>query len=55
LLARELHDTVAQTLSAMLLELENFRLEQHGRAGVLRQVDLLEQSTRKAKRIWSDW
>lgn len=48
LLARELHDSVAQTLSAMLLELENFRLEQHGRAGVLRQVDLLEQSTRKA-------
>jgi two-component system sensor histidine kinase UhpB len=48
LLARELHDSVAQTLSAMLLELENFRLEQYGRAGVLRQVDLLEQSTRKA-------
>ncbi len=48
LLARELHDSVAQTLSAMLLELENFRLEQYGRAGVLRQVDLFEQSTRKA-------
>lgn len=48
LLARELHDSVAQTLSAMLLELENFRLEQYGREGVLRQVDLFEQSTRKA-------
>ena len=48
LLARELHDSVAQTLSAMLLELENFRVEQHGRMGVLRQVDVLEQSTRKA-------
>jgi two-component system, NarL family, sensor histidine kinase UhpB len=32
----------------MLIELENFRTEQHGRAGVLRQVDLLEKSTRKA-------
>jgi two-component system, NarL family, sensor histidine kinase UhpB len=48
LLARELHDSVAQTLSTMLIELENFREEQYGRAGVLRQVDLLEQSTRKA-------
>lgn len=48
LLARELHDGVAQTLSSMLLDLENFRIEQHGRAGVLRQVELLEQSTRKA-------
>ncbi|MGZ3356250.1 MAG: sensor histidine kinase [Isosphaeraceae bacterium] len=48
LLARELHDGVAQTLSTMLLDLENFRVEQYGRAGVLKQVDLLEQSTRKA-------
>jgi signal transduction histidine kinase len=48
LLARELHDGVAQTLSAMLLDLANFRVEQYGRAGVLKQVDLLEQSTRKA-------
>ena len=47
-LARELHDTVAQTLATMLLELENFRIEQHGRVGALRQIDLLEQSTRKA-------
>jgi two-component system sensor histidine kinase UhpB len=47
-LARELHDTVAQTLASMLLELENFRIEQHGRVGALRQIDLLEQSTRKA-------
>jgi signal transduction histidine kinase len=48
LLARELHDGVAQTLSTMLLDLETFRTEQHGRAGVLRQVDQLEQSTRQA-------
>lgn len=47
-LARELHDSVAQTLSTMLLDLENFRVEQYGRAGVLKQVDLLERSTRKA-------
>lgn len=48
LLARELHDSVAQTLSTMLLDLDSFRAEQHGRAGVLRQVDQLEQSTRQA-------
>jgi two-component system sensor histidine kinase UhpB len=48
LLARELHDSVAQTLSTMLLDLDAFRAEQHGRAGVLLQVDQLEQSTRKA-------
>jgi two-component system sensor histidine kinase UhpB len=48
LLARELHDSVAQTLSTMLLDLDTFRVEQHGRAGVLRQVDQLEQSTRQA-------
>jgi signal transduction histidine kinase len=47
-LARELHDSVAQTLSAMLVELENFRAEQYGRAGVQEQVTRLEQSTRKA-------
>src|SRR5512135_1572938 len=33
LLARELHDGVAQTLSTMLLDLENFRAEQYGRVG----------------------
>lgn len=32
----------------MLIELENFREDQYGRVGVLRQVDLLDQSTRKA-------
>jgi signal transduction histidine kinase len=47
-LARELHDSVAQTLSTMLLDLETFRAEQHGRAGVLQQVDQLEVSTRRA-------
>ena len=47
-LARELHDSVAQTLSTMLLELDGFRADQYGRAGVLAQLDLLERSTRKA-------
>jgi two-component system, NarL family, sensor histidine kinase UhpB len=47
-LARELHDSVAQTLSTMLLDLQAFRDEQHGRAGVLQQVDQLEESTRHA-------
>ena len=47
-LARELHDSVGQTLTAMLMELENFRAEQYGRAGVLKQVEVLERSTRQA-------
>jgi nitrate/nitrite-specific signal transduction histidine kinase len=47
-LARELHDSVGQTLATMLMELDNFRAEQYGRASVLRQVELLEQSTRQA-------
>lgn len=48
LLARELHDSVAQTLSTMLLDLGTFRAEQHGRGEVLMQVDQLERSTRQA-------
>jgi signal transduction histidine kinase len=47
-LARELHDSVAQTLATMLLELENFRRNQYGRASALSQIDALEQSTRNA-------
>lgn len=47
LLARELHDRVAQTLSTMLIELELFKAEQHGRQSVLRQMDALQQSTRE--------
>lgn len=45
-LARELHDRVAQTLTTMLIELENFKLEQTGRQGVLRKLDDLQESTR---------
>ncbi len=46
LLARELHDRVAQTLTSMLIDLENFKAEQVGREGVLRQMDTLQDSTR---------
>jgi signal transduction histidine kinase len=45
-LARELHDRVAQTLTTMLIELENFKVEQTGRQSVLRQVDELQESAR---------
>jgi signal transduction histidine kinase len=45
-LARELHDRVAETLTTMLIELENFKVEQTGRQGALRQLDELQESTR---------
>ena len=45
-LARELHDRVAQTLTTMLIELENFKYEQTGRQSALRQLDELQDSTR---------
>ncbi|MDQ2942262.1 MAG: histidine kinase [Candidatus Dormibacteraeota bacterium] len=46
MLARELHDQVAQTLTTMLIELENFKVEQTGRQSVLRQLGELQVSTR---------
>jgi signal transduction histidine kinase len=46
--ARLLHDGVAQTLTAMLLELDELRAEQQGEGVVLKRVDSLERSTRKA-------
>jgi signal transduction histidine kinase len=45
-LARELHDRVGQTLTTMLVELENFKADQAGRESVLRKVDVFEDSTR---------
>ena len=45
-LARELHDRVAQTLTTMLIELENYKTEQTGRQSALRQLDNLQDSTR---------
>ena len=47
LLARELHDRVAQTLTTMLIELEHYKAEQHGRQSVLRQMEALQTSTRE--------
>ncbi len=47
MLSRELHDRVGQTLTTMLVEMENFKVDQAGRASVLRQVDLFEDSTRE--------
>jgi signal transduction histidine kinase len=46
-LARELHDQVAQTLTTMLVELEEFKDQQAGRQSVLREVDVLQGSTRE--------
>ena len=45
--ARELHDQVAQTLTSMLIELETFKVEQHGRASVIREASDLQDSTRQ--------
>lgn len=46
LLARELHDRVAQTLTTMLVDLENFKSDQVGRHSVIRQMDQFQDSTR---------
>jgi signal transduction histidine kinase len=46
-LARELHDSVAQTLTSMVIELERFKTEQTGRRSVLDEVDRLQASTRE--------
>ena len=46
-LAQELHDQVAQTLTTMLVEMEQFKGAQAGRQSVLREVDALQGSTRE--------
>lgn len=45
-LSRELHDHVSQTLNLLLLEMELFKEEQVGRAGVLRELDRIQTSIR---------
>jgi len=45
-LSRELHDQVSQTLNLLLLEMEIFKAEQVGRAGVLRELDRIQGSIR---------
>jgi two-component system nitrate/nitrite sensor histidine kinase NarX len=44
--ARELHDRVAQALTAMLVDLELFRAGQVGRQEVIEEIDSLESSLR---------
>lgn len=46
-LARELHDTVAQILTQMVVEMENFKLDQAGQSQVIERVDSLQESTRE--------
>jgi signal transduction histidine kinase len=48
-LARVVHDSVAQTLSAMLLDLDEFRFSYQGQDGVDSHVDRMERSTRRAQ------
>lgn len=47
MVARELHDRVAQTLTGMLVELENFKSQEVEWADVLRQLDGVQSSTRQ--------
>ena len=53
-LARELHDRVVQTLTTMLLNLENFRTDPVGNPGVLREITDLQESTGDAVRNLRD-
>ncbi|TMC10643.1 MAG: sensor histidine kinase [Chloroflexi bacterium] len=45
-LARELHDSVAQILTLMVVDMENFKLDQAGQHQVVEKVDSLQESTR---------
>ena len=47
LVARELHDRVAQTLTGMLVDVENFKTEPVGWQDVVQQLDLIQSSTRQ--------
>src|SRR4030088_2679030 len=47
LVARELHDRVAQTLTGMLVDLENFKTEPVGWEDVLTRLDTVQDSTRQ--------
>lgn len=45
--ARELHDRVAQTLTGMLVDVENFKSQEVGWDDVIRQLDTVQTSTRQ--------
>jgi signal transduction histidine kinase len=47
MVARELHDRVAQTLTGMLVDVENFKTQQVGWDDVLRQMEMVQSSTRQ--------
>jgi len=47
LMARELHDRVAQTLTAMLVDVENFKAQPAAWDDVLREMDAIQSSTRE--------
>lgn len=47
LLARELHDRVAQTLTGMLVDVENFKAEQVSWSDVVRELDFIQGATRQ--------
>lgn len=47
LVARELHDRVAQTLTGMLVDLENFKTEPVSWDDVRKQLDTVQDSTRE--------
>jgi two-component system sensor histidine kinase UhpB len=46
-LARELHDSVAQILTLMVVDMENFKLDQADQHQVVERVDSLQESTRE--------
>lgn len=46
-LARELHDSVAQILTLMVVDMEHFKLDQAGQHQVVERVDSLQESTRE--------
>ena len=47
-LARELHDRVAQTLTTMLVEMENFKALDFARERVIHEVSAYQEATREA-------
>ncbi len=46
-LARELHDSVAQILTQMVVDMESFKLDQSDQRQVVERVDHLQESTRE--------
>ena len=47
LVARELHDRVVQTLTGMLIDVENFKSQPVGWSDVLHEMDTIQSSTRQ--------